>query len=73
MKPVRHETPLGEVLRTEGRTQAWLARTLDVQPAQVWSWVHGIHVPEDATRDQIATALGRTTDELWPAPRSEAA
>lgn len=68
----RIETPLKRVLEQEGRKQTWLARELSkrlgrsITRGQVGSWAHGIHVPEHATREAIARALGRTTAELWP-------
>lgn len=66
MERARIETPLQRILQAEGRTQAWLARTLEVDGRQVWVWVHGLHVPEPDTRGAIAQALGRTVQELWP-------
>lgn len=70
----RIDTPLKRIMAEEGRTQAWLARRLNVKPQTVWSWIHGIHEPEQATRETIAEALGRTTEELWPqTPFQEAA
>lgn len=68
----RIETPLKRVLDQEGRRQTWLAEQISaalgkhVDSRQVFSWVHGIHVPEHATRDAIADALGQTPEALWP-------
>lgn len=66
MALARHRTPLGDVLREEGRTQVWLAGRVGVQPRAVWTWVHGIHEPDDDTKQRIADALGRTERELFP-------
>lgn len=60
-------------MEAEGRTQAWLARVLNVTPHQVWTWVNGLHMPEKHTRDKIAAALGRSPDELWPQDEQAAA
>lgn len=68
----RIETPLKTVLDDEGRRQTWLADQLTeklgrpIDARQVWGWVHGIHLPEQATRQAIADVLGRHVDELWP-------
>lgn len=62
----RLETPLKRVLAEEGRRQTWLAERIGADPTQVWGWVHGLHVPQEATRLRIAEVLGRTTEELWP-------
>lgn len=69
----RIETPLGRVLKEEGRKITWLAERIGSSKQEVGRWVHGLHVPQEATQDAIANALGRTTDELWPQPVSEAA
>jgi lambda repressor-like predicted transcriptional regulator len=67
MRRARLDTPLKRALAEDGRRQNWLAERLDVDPTQVWGWVHGLHVPEEATRARIADLLGRHVDELWPA------
>ena len=67
----RIETPLKRALDEDGRRQSWLAKRLGVAPRQVWAWVHGLHVPEQATREQIARVLGRKVDDLWPDAASE--
>jgi lambda repressor-like predicted transcriptional regulator len=67
MKRARLRTPLKLVLAAEGRSQVWLARTLGVDPRQVWGWVNGLHIPGVATQGMIASALpGHTVEELWP-------
>ncbi len=68
----RINTPLKRILDEEGRRQSWLAERLtaalgrQVGRAEVNRWVHGLHDPEDATKDAIAEALGRTRKELFP-------
>lgn len=60
----RVETPLKRILESEGRSQSWLARTLGVSRNSVQTWVHGIYLPQEATRDEICRILGRTAEEL---------
>lgn len=68
----RVETPLKVVLDDQGRRQTWLADQLsaalnkNIDSRQVWNWVHGIVVPEHATRAAIARVLGQTPEDLWP-------
>jgi transcriptional regulator with XRE-family HTH domain len=66
MERARLNTPLKKVLVHEGRSQAWLARTLGIDARQVWGWVNGLHQPEVAMQEAIASVLGRTVEELWP-------
>lgn len=66
MERARLNTPLKRALAEDGRRQTWLAERLGVDPRQVWGWVHGLHVPGNETQAAIATALGRTVDELFP-------
>lgn len=65
-------TPLGRILREEGRKQSWLAERVGIDPAQLSRIVNGLHAPE-ATRRAIADTLGRNVDELWPEPGEQAA
>jgi transcriptional regulator with XRE-family HTH domain len=80
----RIETPLKQFLSGRGISQAWLAEQIGVTRQELWPWVNGIHVPAEATRRRIASALGQTEDaaaidalvaELWPdeQPIAEAA
>lgn len=75
----RIETPLKTILDEEGRRQTWLADRLTdklgrkVDARMVWGWVHGLHLPEDATRTAIADVLGRELHELWPEDPTEVA
>ncbi len=58
------QTPLGRILREEGRRQSWLAERVGVDQATMSRYVHGLHVPDDK-RAAIAEALGREISELW--------
>lgn len=79
--PAREETPLKRLMESEGRSQAWLARRLGVKRQQVGTWIHGIHVPKEATRLEIARMLCAHPDEparvhafareLWPEAEAE--
>lgn len=68
----RIDTPLKLVLDADGRRQSWLAERLDVDPRQVWGWVHGIHEPADETKARIASLLGRAVQELFHETESSA-
>jgi hypothetical protein len=69
----RLDTPLKRVLEDQGRRQTWLAERLGTSPRQVWGWVHGIHLPEQATQLAIAELLGQNVGDLWPLDLEEAA
>lgn len=70
----RLNTPLKQALDADGRRQTWLADRLGVDARQVWGWVHGLHVPGQATQNRIAEILGRDVADLWPSePQQEAA
>lgn len=58
-------TPLKKLMDAEGRKQSWLAAEAGVDAATMSRIVNGF-IPDDDKRAAIATALGRTTDELWP-------
>lgn len=73
MERARLNTPLKQALAEDGRRQTWLAERLDVDPRQVWGWVHGLHVPGDPTQRAIANALGRPVGELFPAEPQDVA
>lgn len=62
----RIPTPLDRAL-FEGRvTNRALADAIGVNESQVSRWRHGVHVPEQATREAIAQELGRKVVDLWP-------
>jgi transcriptional regulator with XRE-family HTH domain len=62
----RIDTRLKQILLAEGRSQSWLARTVGVDRTLVNRYVHGIHLPERATQEAIAHALGRTVSDVFP-------
>lgn len=68
----RANTPLKQALAVDGRRQDWLAERVGATKQQVWTWVHGLHVPAEPTRRAIACALGREVDELFPVDEPEA-
>lgn len=61
----QHHTRLGEILDSEGRSQAWLARQVGVTRQTISQHVKGLHVPDDR-RAQIAAALGRDVADVFP-------
>lgn len=73
MNPARVETPLGQILENEGRSQAWLAREVGSTRSQIWSYVWGLHVPEQPMQDKIAQALQRPVVDVFPPNADRAA
>jgi hypothetical protein len=59
-----NETPLKRILREDGRKQNWLAEQTGVSPAQLSRIVNGLQCDE-ATRQAIADALGRSVSEVF--------
>jgi len=66
-------TELDRVLREERRTGRWLAGEVGTNESHVSRWRAGRHLPEQATREKIADALGRTAEELFGEPDRKAA
>lgn len=62
----RTDTALKAILEAEGRTQAWLGRTIGADAAQINRYVHGVHLPGPSTQEAIARALGRPVDVVFP-------
>lgn len=67
------DTPLRRILKEQGRMQIWLAQRVDVHPSEISDYVRGVHVPVEATRQQIARALDVPESTLWPQAGSAAA
>lgn len=59
-------SPLDAAMLEDGRRNDWLADKVDAYPEQVSRWRSGAHEPIKRTQREIARALGRTVDELWP-------
>lgn len=57
-------TALAEILKTEGRTQRWLARAVGISPPMMGRIVHGRRVPDVKQAHDIARALGRDVADL---------
>jgi len=57
-----------EVLVKQGRSKAWLSRISGIQRPYITKLCSGkIADPRISTGRLIATAMGCTIDELWPA------
>lgn len=67
----RIDTRLGQILRAEGRTQSWLARTVGVDRTLINRYVHGIHLPGQDMQAAIASALGRQVVDVFPDSQGE--
>lgn len=65
MGTTRPATPLKLAIVAKGIAQKDLAAKLGVDPAHLSRIVHGLHCSDDL-KQQIAQALGRTIEELWP-------
>lgn len=65
-------TPLKRAIFESQRTQRDIADEIGMSPSHLSRIVNGLHADE-RTRSSIARALGRTTDELWPATRDRQA
>jgi len=63
---IDHPTRLAEILRSEGRTVAWLARQTGFTRQWVSRVVNGHDIAGEATRASVATALGRTVEDVFP-------
>lgn len=57
-----NETALQRIMEAEGRSFAWLARTVGVSRGTVDSWKRGHFHPTDANREAIVHALRRTEE-----------
>lgn len=68
-----YETRLAQILGSEGRTQAWLARVAEIDGGRqrVNLIVHGL-IPTEDEAARIAGALGRELDEVF-GPMEQAA
>jgi transcriptional regulator with XRE-family HTH domain len=64
-------TALDVALFEANRTNRSLAQELKVHETQVSRWRSGMHMPEPATREAIAEALGRAVGELWPDAKAD--
>ena len=71
--PAPPATPLMQALADELRQPPELAHALGVSVATLYRWRNGSYSPRSqATRRQVALALGFTVDELWPPQRAAA-
>jgi hypothetical protein len=71
--PAPPATPLMTALADDPRETIALAHALGVGESTLRRWKTGQHAPRSqATRRQVALALGFTVEELWP-PRRAAA
>lgn len=64
MSTTTYHTRLDQILREEGRSQAWLARQVGVTRSRINEYCRGLHVP-DGKRAPIAEALGREIDDVF--------
>lgn len=69
MTRIEQPSPLSRAMFEAGWSNRRLARRLGVHESQVSRWRHGMHLPEIATRHDIAEALGHSAEELWPEDR----
>jgi transcriptional regulator with XRE-family HTH domain len=60
------QTSLTQALRDAGLSQLELARRVGTSESHVSRWVNGIHTPNRFYKREIARALRRKPEELWP-------
>jgi transcriptional regulator with XRE-family HTH domain len=70
---VKAPTPLRLAIVQTGRTQREIADEIGLSESRLSQIVNGHWNADEDTRDQIAAAVGRTRDELWPQVTSRAA
>jgi predicted transcriptional regulator len=61
-----YPTRLKEILDSEGRSQAWLARHLGVTRSMVCEWANRERPIAQGWHEDIAKALGRTVADVFP-------
>lgn len=66
----RPVTALKVAIVASGRTQREVAEAIGIDETRMSRIVNGEHA-DDTLREAIATTLGRTTDDLFPAPTAE--
>ncbi len=64
---MRTPTPLKRAIFESGRVQREIAAEIGMDPAHLSRIVNGMHC-DDATRGKIAAAIGRTVEDVFPAP-----
>jgi transcriptional regulator with XRE-family HTH domain len=52
--------------------QKWLADQVGCHPSEISDYCRGVHIPEEATRRAIATALALPVDDLFPSHEAAA-
>lgn len=60
---------LNKIRLERGLTAQQLAKAAGVWPGQVYRWESGAMVPDVASRDRLAEALGVHVDEIFPPRR----
>lgn len=66
-------TPLRIAVAGSGRTQRDIAQAVGLNDKDMSLLVNGRRPGDDDTRSAIAKELGRTVEDLWPAPAQAAA
>jgi plasmid maintenance system antidote protein VapI len=66
---VSSRSSLGELLRSTNRTQASLARDLQIHPSSISRWVNGNRPIPKHHRVNITKALGVELQALGPRPK----
>jgi ribosome-binding protein aMBF1 (putative translation factor) len=56
---------IGELLKSEGRSQTWLAEQIQSTPPQVNDWCTGKYIPSIGYIMRIQKATGWTLDQIF--------
>lgn len=62
----RQETALKQILVSEGRKQVWLCEQTGISETHMSAIVNRGFIPPQHLREAIATALGRTAEDVFP-------
>ncbi len=68
-----YPTRLKQILETEGRSQAWLARQLGVTRSVVCEWANDVLPIAQGWHGEIAARLGRSVEDVFPTEERKAA
>jgi hypothetical protein len=66
MADTPYPTRLKQILETEGRTQAWLAKQVGCTRSMVCEWANDSRTCTERWHTPVALALGRNVSDVFP-------